>query len=84
MDELAIQRGHRYATVVIELHSRRVLWGGRERSREAVQPFFDLLGEAGCRRSPTKGGRAHFDRLATDFPVAASLVYAPKFCEPIT
>jgi transposase len=50
MDEFAIQRGHRYATVVIEPHTRRVLWVGRERSREGVRPFFDLLGEEGCRR----------------------------------
>ena len=50
MDEFAIQRGHRYATVVIEPHTRRVLWGGRERSREGVRPFFDLLGDEGCRR----------------------------------
>ncbi|WP_211106788.1 ISL3 family transposase [Nitrospirillum viridazoti] len=50
MDEFAIQRGHRYATVVIEPHTRRVLWVGRDRSREGVRPFFDLLGEVGCRR----------------------------------
>lgn len=50
MDEFAIQRGHRYATVVIEPHTRRVLWVGRERSREGIRPFFDRLGEDGCRR----------------------------------
>ena len=50
MDEFAIQRGHRYATVVMEPRTRRVLWVGRDRSREAIRPFFDLLGEAGCRR----------------------------------
>lgn len=50
MDEFAIQRGHRYAPVVIEPHTRRVLWVGRERSREGIRPFFDLLGDEGCRR----------------------------------
>lgn len=50
MDEFAIQKGHRYATVVIEPHQRRVLWVGRGRSREDVRPFFQLLGEEGCRR----------------------------------
>lgn len=48
MDEFAIHKGHRYATVVIEPHSRRVLWVGRGRKREDVSVFFDLLGEAGC------------------------------------
>jgi transposase len=50
MDEFAIQRGHRYATVVIDPQRRRVLWVGRDRSREAVRPFFELLGKRGCRR----------------------------------
>lgn len=50
MDEFAIRRGHRYATVVIEPHLRRVLWVGRERSREGVRPFFELLGKDGCSR----------------------------------
>lgn len=50
MDEFAIQRGHRYATVVLEPHTRRVLWVGRGRSREAIQPFFKMLGPEGCRR----------------------------------
>ncbi len=48
MDEFAIQKGHRYATVVVEPHSRRVLWVGRGRGRQDVRPFFQLLGRAGC------------------------------------
>ena len=48
IDEFAIQKGHRYATVIIEPHSRRVLWVGRGRSRADVRPFFELLGPAGC------------------------------------
>jgi transposase len=50
MDEFAIQKGHRYATVVVEPSRRRVLWVGRGRGREDVRPFFALLGAEGCRR----------------------------------
>lgn len=47
MDEFAIQKGHRYATVAVEPRTRKVLWVGRGRKREDVRPFFELLGEAG-------------------------------------
>lgn len=50
MDEFAIQKGHRYATVVLEPRSKRVLWVGRGRSRESVRPFFELLGTESCLR----------------------------------
>ena len=50
IDEFAIQKGHRYATVVVEPRTRRVLWIGRGREREDVRPFFELLGEDGCRQ----------------------------------
>lgn len=50
MDEFAIQKGHRYATVIVEPRTKRVLWIGRGRSRAGVRPFFRLLGKSGCRR----------------------------------
>lgn len=50
MDEFAIQKGHRYATVIVEPLRKRVLWVGRGRAREDVRPFFELLGPAGCAR----------------------------------
>lgn len=50
MDEFAIQKGHRYATVVVEPMRKRVLWVGRGRGREDVRAFFDLLGKEGCAR----------------------------------
>ena len=48
MDEFAIQKGHRYATVVVDPERKRVLWVGRGRSRAEIRPFFDLLGPERC------------------------------------
>ena len=48
MDEFAIQKGHRYATVVVDPERKRVLWVGRGRSRAEVRPFFELLGAERC------------------------------------
>lgn len=45
MDEFAIQKGHRYATVVADAQTKRVLWVGRGRSRQEIRPFFELLGK---------------------------------------
>jgi len=48
MDEFAIQKGHRYATVVVDPERKRVLWVGRGRSRAEIRPFFELLGPERC------------------------------------
>jgi transposase len=50
MDEFAIQKGHRYATVIIEPLRKRVLWVGRGRDRACVKTFLELLGQARCSR----------------------------------
>ncbi len=50
MDEFAIQKGHRYATIIVDPRTKRVLWVGRGRGREDVRPFFELLGDQGRRR----------------------------------
>ena len=52
MDEFAIHKGQRYATVVVEPSRKRVLWVGRGHGREDVALFFDLLGDEGCKRLP--------------------------------
>ena len=48
MDEIAIGKGHRYATVVVEPKTRRVLWVGHGRGRENVRTFYQLLGSERC------------------------------------
>lgn len=50
MDEFAIRRGHRYATIFVEPNRKQVLWVCRGRSREDIRPFFEKLGTEGCRR----------------------------------
>ena len=44
MDEFALFKGHRYASVVIDAETRQVLWVGEGRSRMAIRPFFQWLG----------------------------------------
>lgn len=48
IDEFALHRGHDYATVVVDVPTRRVLWIARGRDGATLAPFFALLGPAGC------------------------------------
>lgn len=50
MDEFALHKGHRYATVVMDAQRMRVIWVGEGNSREAIRPFFELLGKQACRQ----------------------------------
>ncbi|WP_020684016.1 ISL3 family transposase [Marinobacterium rhizophilum] len=50
MDEFALFKGHRYATVAICADTQQVLLIGEGRSRKAVRPFFEWMGKKVCRR----------------------------------
>ena len=50
MDEFAIKRGHRYATIFVEPNRREILWVCRGRGREDIRLFFEKLGDEGRRR----------------------------------
>jgi transposase len=50
MDEFALHKGHRYATVAMCADTQQVLWIGEGRSREAIRPLFEWLGQPVCNR----------------------------------
>lgn len=77
MDEFAIQKGHRYATVIVDAVRKRVLWVGRGRGREDIRPFFDLLGPEGCSRIKAVAmdmNAAYFEEVRARCP-QAQIVY---------
>jgi transposase len=77
MDEFAIQKGHRYATVVFEPIRRRVLWIGRGRGRKDILPFFALLGPDRCAKIKAVGmdmSAAYFLEVQRHCP-QAQIVY---------
>ena len=45
MDEFALFKGHRYATVIADADTHQVLWIGEGRTRESIRPFFKQLGK---------------------------------------
>ena len=48
VDEIAIKKGHRYATVIIDFERRRVVWAVEDRTEEALGSFYEMLGEDRC------------------------------------
>ena len=50
IDEFAMHRGHQYATIVVDVETRRVVWVHRGRDGDALAGFFALLGAEGCAR----------------------------------
>jgi transposase len=51
VDELAWKKRHKYLTLVYQLDHgcKRLLWIGKDRTKQSFQGFFDLLGEARAR-----------------------------------
>jgi len=73
MDEFALFKGHRYASVVLDAEHKRVLWVGEGRSREAIRPFFEWLGPH-CQ---------HIEAVAMDMNTAMDLevkAHCPQAC----
>jgi transposase len=50
VDEFALRKGQTYATLVVDIDTRRVLWVARGRDTMALASFFAVLGPNGCVR----------------------------------
>lgn len=50
VDEFSILKGHVYATVIIDLVTRRVLFCERDRKAATLNKFFKLCGTEGCKQ----------------------------------
>lgn len=50
IDEFSIQKGHKYATVVVDIDTKRVLWVGKGKSITEVNCFFEKVGTEGCKQ----------------------------------
>jgi len=48
VDEIAIKKGHKYATVILDFATKRVVWAVKGRSQEALESFYEMLGEDRC------------------------------------
>lgn len=72
VDELAIKKGHRYLTLVLDFETVRVLWAGKDRQEDTLAQFYRLLGPERC---------SNIEAVAMDMwkPfIKATRVYCPQ------
>lgn len=60
IDEIAVRKGHRYLTLVLDLDSGRVVYVGKGRNKQSLDPFWKRL----------KKSRAKIEAVATDMSPA--------------
>jgi len=48
VDEIAIKKGHKYLTVIVNLDTGQVIHIGKDRKKETLQYFFHLIGPKRC------------------------------------
>jgi len=57
VDEIAVRKGHRYLTVILDYESGRVVWIGQKRKARTLKRFFNLL---------SKGQKNKLEAIAMD------------------
>ena len=78
IDEFAVHKGHRYATVVMDAIERKVIWIGMGKTQKSVQPFFDLLlaqNRAGQIKSVSCDMNAAYPLMVRKYLPNATIVY---------
>ena len=45
VDEIAVKKGHRYMTVVLDYETGRVVWMGQDRKQATLEAFFDAMND---------------------------------------
>ena len=77
MDEFALFKGHRYASVILDADTGRVLHVAEGRTRASVRPFFEALGPQGCARieAVAMDMNSAFDLEVRHFCARARVVY---------
>lgn len=71
VDEIAVRKGHRYMTVVLDFEAGKVVWMGRGRKAETLKEFFGTL---------TAEQKAGIEAVAMD--MWAPFVKAVRECAP--
>ena len=78
MDEFAIQKGHKYATIVMDAETHRALWVCKGKAGADVKAFFELLKEkklADKIRSVSMDMNACFSSLVRHYCHNATVLY---------
>lgn len=77
VDEFAIAKGHRYATIVIDLETRRCLYVAKNRTKSVLNNFFRLCGKEGCKQiqAVAMDQNAAFDESVKKHCPNAKVVY---------
>lgn len=50
IDEIALEQGQSYATMVLDFDKHRVLWVTKGRTKESLDEFYKMLGKDGCKK----------------------------------
>ena len=50
VDEIALSKGHKYLTIVVNLENGQVIYVGKDRKQTSLERFFERLGPHRCRR----------------------------------